>query len=218
MKINAKPYEFEFDEKKTALMVIDMQRDFCEHGGFGEMLGNDISEVVNIIPTVKSVIDYCRDNNILIIYTREGHLPDLSDCPESKLRRSKKQGAGIGDVGPMGRIMVRGEKGNAILDELAPQDGDYEIDKCGKGSFYKTDLEKILRDNGIESLIFTGVTTHVCVQTTIREANDRGFECLMIEDACAAYDRNDHLASIKMINQQGAIFGWTTPAEELTGK
>jgi len=215
MKINANPYEFECDEKSTALLVIDMQRDFCEHGGFGEMLGNDISEVVNIIPTVKDVIEYCRTKNMTIIYTREGHLPDLSDCPESKLRRSKKQGAGIGDLGPMGRIMVRGEKGNGILDELAPVPGEYEIDKCGKGSFYRTDLEKILRDKGIKSLIFTGVTTHVCVQTTIREANDRGFECLMIEDACAAYDRTDHEASIKMIQQQGAIFGWTAKAEEL---
>lgn len=214
-EVAAKPYPFTFSPDKTALLVIDMQRDFCEHGGFGELLGNDISEVTAIVPAVAKVIDYCRKQGILIIYTREGHLPDLSDCPASKLRRSKAQGAGIGDMGPMGRIMVRGEKGNAILPALAPKDGDVEIDKCGKGSFYKTELEKILQKNGIKSLLVTGVTTHVCVQTTIREANDRGYECLMLEDACAAYDRRDHEASVRMIHQQGGIFGWTASVDEL---
>lgn len=215
IEVMAKPYPFTFYPEKTALLVIDMQRDFCEHGGFGELLGNDISQVTAIIPTVSRVIEYCRKQGILVIYTREGHLPDLSDCPPSKLLRSRAQGAGIGDMGPMGRIMVRGEKGNCILPALAPEKGDVEIDKCGKGSFYKTELEEILQKRGIESLLVTGVTTHVCVQTTIREANDRGYECLMLEDACAAYDRADHEASVRMIHQQGGIFGWTTPTEEL---
>ncbi len=215
MKVNAKPYEYEFDPKKTALLVIDMQRDFCEHGGFGEMLGNDISEVVAIIPKVKQVIDYCRKQDMPVIYTKEGHLPDLSDCPESKLRRSKRQGAGIGDLGPMGRIMIQGEPGNDIVSELYPLPEDIVIHKCGKGSFYKTDLEKLLIEKGITSLIVTGVTTHVCVQTTIREANDRGYECLLVDDASAAYDREDHLASLKMITQQGAIFGWTADTAEV---
>ena len=215
IRVAAKPYAYEFVPSKTALLVIDMQRDFCEHGGFGELLGNDIREVTAIIPAVAEVIAYCRKKGILIIYTREGHLPDLSDCPASKLRRSKAKGAGIGDMGPMGRIMVRGEEGNAILPVLAPCEGDIEIDKCGKGSFYHTELEEILKEHGIESLLVTGVTTHVCVQTTIREANDRGYECLMLEDACAAYDRADHEASIRMIQQQGGIFGWTAPVEAL---
>lgn len=215
ISVAAKPYTFQYTPEKTALLVIDMQRDFCEHGGFGELLGNDISEVVGIIPNVARIISYCREKGILIIYTREGHLPDLSDCPASKLRRSKVQGAGIGDRGPMGRIMIQGEPGNGILPELAPAEGEIEIDKCGKGAFYHTDLQNILKEKGIESLLFTGVTTHVCVQTTIREANDRGYECLLLENACAAYDRADHEASIKMIHQQGGIFGWTTPVEAL---
>lgn len=214
MIVNAEPYAFEYNPEKTALLVIDMQRDFCEHGGFGEMLGNDISEVVAIIPKVKEVIAYCRWKKIPVIYTKEGHLPDLSDCPASKRKRSKKQGAGIGDMGPMGRIMIQGEPGNDIVKELYPRDTDVVIHKCGKGSFYKTDLEKILIERGIESLIVTGVTTHVCVQTTIREANDRGYECLLVDDASAAYDRKDHLASLKMITQQGAIFGWAAKTED----
>ena len=171
MIVDAKPYEYTFDPEKTALLVIDMQRDFCEHGGFGEMLGNDISEVTAIIPQVGKVIDHCRSLGMPVIYTKEGHLPDLADCPASKLRRSKKQGAGIGDMGPMGRIMIQGEPGNDIVPELYPKEEDIVIHKCGKGSFYKTALEDNLQEKGIESLIVTGVTTHVCVQTTIREAN-----------------------------------------------
>lgn len=215
MEVNAAPYEFCFSPKSTALLVIDMQRDFCEHGGFGEKLGNDISEVVQIIPTVEKVIVYARGLGIPVIYTREGHDVNLADCTPSKLRRSKKQGAGIGYMGPMGRIMVRGEKGNDIIGPLAPRDGDLIIDKCGKGAFYQTELDVMLRSKGIQSLIVTGVTTHVCVQTTIREANDRGYECLLITDASAAYDRRDHEDSIRMITQQGAIFGWAAAYEEL---
>lgn len=214
-RIQANPYEFEFDTETTALLVIDMQRDFCEEGGFGELLGNDISEVRKIIPAVGQVISYCRKNQIPVIYTKEGHLPDLSDCPVSKLKRSKRQGAGIGDDGPMGRIMIRGEKGNDIVPELTPLPGDGMIYKCGKGSFYHTDLQEQLKERGIQTLLVTGVTTHVCVQTTIREANDRGYECLLIEDASAAYDRKDHLDSIRMITQQGAIFGWSTGSAQL---
>ena len=144
MIVDANPFEFEFEVEKTALLVIDMQRDFCSDGGFGELLGNDLGEVKKIIPTVKAVIDYCREKNMPIIYTREGHLPDMSDCPASKEMRTKRGGAGIGDKGPMGRIMIRGEYGNGIIDELAPVEGDIEIDKPGKGSFYNTNLEDIL--------------------------------------------------------------------------
>lgn len=215
MKVEARPFEYEFAPEETALLVIDMQRDFCEHGGFGELLGNDLTEVIKIIPTVKKVIGYCRKKKMPVIYTREGHLPDLSDCPESKLMRTKRGGAGIGDMGPMGRIMIRGEKGNGIIDELMPLVGDYEIDKPGKGAFYKTELEEILKENKIKNLIITGVTTHCCVHTTMREANDRGYNCLMLDDACAAFDREDHLATIRMTIQQSALFGWVATTQQL---
>ncbi len=215
ISIKSEPYNYEFNIDKTALIVIDMQNDFCAKGGFGEMLGNDITEVVKIIPNIKKVIEVCREKNIPIIYTKEGHLPDLSDCPPSKLKRSKVKGAGIGDIGSMGRIMVRGEKGNDIVPELYPREEDLIIHKPGKGSFYNTNLEEELKKRSIESLIITGVTTHVCVHTTIREANDRGYECVLIDDCCAAYDVDDHKAAVKMTAQQGAIFGWVSTSEIL---
>jgi nicotinamidase-related amidase len=209
--VEAKPYEFTFDLDKTALMIIDMQRDFLYPGGFGEQLGNDVSKTNVIIPTVQKMLEKAREKEMFIIHTREGHRPDLSDVPPSKQRR----GGNIGEVGPMGRILVRGEYGHDIVDELQPKAGEVVLDKPGKGAFYQTDLESILKNKGIESLIVAGVTTHVCVQTTIREANDRGFECLMLEDACAAFDPKDHEDSIRMINQQGGIFGWTAPTENV---
>ncbi len=209
MNINAKPYEFEFERAQTALLIIDMQRDFCAPGGFGERLGNDISPTRRIIPAIAALLEAFRSKEMTVIHTREGHLPDLSDCPKNKLMRSSKAGAAIGDVGPMGRILVRGEYGHDIIDELYPLADEAVIDKPGKGAFYATELEELLTRKGITHLIVTGVTTHVCVHTTVREANDRGFECLVVDDATAAFDPADHEAAIRMIHQQGGIFGWT---------
>lgn len=205
----ALPYPFEFNLARTALVIIDMQNDFCSPGGFGEKLGNDITLTRSIIPVINQLLHSAREAGIMVVHTREGHLPDLSDCPPAKLERSKKQGAGIGDLGPMGRILVRGEPGHAIVPELAPIAGELIIDKPGKGAFYKTNLEQLLVENSIESLILCGVTTHVCVHTTLREANDRGYRCLVLEDATAAFDPADQLAAIHMVRQQGGIFGWT---------
>lgn len=208
-QVEAKPFTFDFDLSKTALIIIDMQRDFCEVGGFGEALGNDVTPTKSIIPTVKKVLDAAREKKMFIVHTREGHRPDLSDVPEAKKRRFQS----IGEKGPMGKILIRGEYGHDIVDELKPIAGEVVLDKPGKGAFYQTDLQLILENKGIESLIFCGVTTHVCVHTTIREANDRGFECLMLEDGTAAFDPKDQEAAIRMINQQGGIFGWTTTSE-----
>lgn len=208
-QVEAKPFTFDFDLSKTALIIIDMQRDFCEVGGFGEALGNDVTPTKSIIPTVKKILDAAREKKMFIVHTREGHRPDLSDVPEAKKRRFQS----IGEKGPMGKILIRGEYGHDIVDELKPIAGEVVLDKPGKGAFYQTDLQLILENKGIESLIFCGVTTHVCVHTTIREANDRGFECLMLEDGTAAFDPRDQEAAIRMINQQGGIFGWTTTSE-----
>ena len=213
--IQAKPYAFSFDPARTALIVIDMQRDFCATGGFGEMLGNDISPTRQIIPAIASLIEAFRVKKMPVIHTREGHLPDLSDCPPNKLARSRAAGAGIGDDGPMGRILVRGQYGHDIVNELYPLDSEVVIDKPGKGAFYATPLEDVLKQMKINYLVVTGVTTHVCVHTTVREANDRGYECLVIEDATAAYDLSDHDAAIRMIHQQGGIFGWTTTTDQV---
>lgn len=209
--VEARPYEFKFDLDKTALVIIDMQRDFLYPGGFGEQLGNDVSATNSIIPNVQRVLEKARELGMLVIHTREGHRPDLTDVPASKQER----GGNIGKEGPMGRILVRGEYGHDIVDELKPIEGEVVLDKPGKGAFYQTDLESILRNRGIETLLVAGVTTHVCVQSTIREANDRGYECLMLEDCCAAFDPRDHEDSIRMIHQQGGIFGWTAPSDNV---
>ncbi|WP_080832338.1 cysteine hydrolase family protein [Cohnella massiliensis] len=210
-RVNASlPYPFEYEAGRAALLVIDMQNDFCAPGGFGERLGNDIAPARRIIPAIAGVLEAAREAGLLVIHTREGHLPDLSDCPPAKLERSRKQGAGIGDPGPMGRILIRGERGHDIVAELAPAAGEPVVDKPGKGAFYATDLERMLREREIEHLILTGVTTHVCVHTTLREANDRGYRCLVLEDATAAFDPADHEAALHMVRQQGGIFGWTS--------
>ena len=182
--IPAKPYSFALEPDSTALVVIDMQRDFLEPGGFGELLGNDVSLLHAAVEPLKAVLAAARDAGMTIIHTREGHRPDLADCPPAKRARGGLA-TGIGDAGPKGRILVRGEFGHDIVDELAPWPGEIVLDKPGKGSFYATDLELILRNAGITSLVVTGVTTEVCVHTTVREANDRGFECSCSATAAA---------------------------------
>lgn len=210
----ALPYAYEYTKQTTALMIIDMQNDFCSAGGFGEKLGNDITPTRAIIPTIQKVLAIAREQNMLVIHTREGHLPDLSDCPPSKLARSRKQGAGIGDAGPMGRILIRGEQGHQIVPELAPLQDEIIIDKPGKGAFYNTALEQILQEKGITHLVVCGVTTHVCVHTTVREANDRDYQCLVLSDGTAAFDPADQEAALRMIHQQGGIFGFVASADE----
>jgi nicotinamidase-related amidase len=212
--IPARPYPFELDVATTALVVIDMQRDFLEPGGFGELLGNDVSLLGRVVEPVGNVLAAARAAGMLVVHTREGHRPDLADCPPAKLTRGKLA-AGIGDPGPNGRILVRGEAGHDIIDELAPLDGEVVLDKPGKGAFYATDLELLLRNRGSTSLIVTGVTTEVCVHTTVREANDRGFECLVPADCVGSYFPEFHEVGLKMIAAQGGIFGWVTTSAEL---
>ncbi|NJM27183.1 MAG: cysteine hydrolase [Pseudanabaena sp. RU_4_16] len=205
--ISAQPYDFELPSlhlNSLALVVIDMQRDFLESGGFGEALGNDVAPLREIVPTVKSLLEEFRAFKLPVIHTIEGHKPDLSDCPRSKLQRGKST-LKIGDVGPMGRILVLGEAGNQIVPELAPLEGEIVITKPGKGAFCRTELEEILRQQGISHLIFTGVTTEVCVQTTMREANDRGYECLLVEDGTASYFPEFKQATIDMMHAQSGI-------------
>jgi nicotinamidase-related amidase len=212
--VPAKPYPFALDPATTALVVIDMQRDFLEPGGFGALLGNDVSLLATAIEPLQRVLAAAREAGLTIIHTREGHRPDLSDCPPSKRARGGLA-TGIGDAGPKGRILIRGEDGHDIVDELAPAPGEIVLDKPGKGSFYATDLELILRNRGIASLIVTGVTTEVCVHTTVREANDRGFECLVLADCCGSYFPEFHRVALEMIAAQGGIFGWVADADAL---
>ncbi|HWZ49284.1 MAG TPA: cysteine hydrolase [Herbaspirillum sp.] len=214
MIVDAIPYPYHFDVRRTALIVIDMQRDFIEEGGFGTMLGNDVGTLADIVPTVAALLALARAKKLLVIHTRESHLPDLSDCPPAKLRRGNPA-LGIGDIGPMGRILVRGEAGNQIVPMLAPREDEPVIDKPGKGAFYATQLEKLLKERGITHLLFAGVTTEVCVQTSMREANDRGYECLLIEDACASYFPAFHVATLAMLSAQGGIVGWRAPLKSL---
>ncbi|MBI4610150.1 MAG: cysteine hydrolase [Candidatus Rokubacteria bacterium] len=214
VSVEAEPYEFVFEPSQTALLVIDMQRDFVEPGGFGEMLGNDVAPLRRAVAPARRVLEAFRRAHLKVVHTREGHRPDLSDCPPSKRARGRLK-VGIGDPGPMGRILVRGEYGHDIVDDLKPLPTEPVIDKPGKGAFYATDLELVLRDQGIRSLVVTGVTTEVCVQTTVREANDRGYECLVLEDCVASYFPEFQAAALKMIKAQGGIFGWVSTSARL---
>ena len=213
--IPAQPYDYELPSlDRTALLIIDMQRDFLESGGFGEALGNDVSQLQQIVPTLKRILDTFRDRGLAVFHTLEGHRPDLSDCPPSKQKRGKSQ-IKIGDLGKMGRILILGEHGNDIIPELQPLPNEIVIPKPGKGAFYQTNLESWLQKKGITHLIITGVTTEVCVQTTMREANDRGYECLLVEDATASYFPKFKQSTLEMIRAQGGIVGWTTKSESL---
>lgn len=213
--VSAKPYDYKFVPKCTALIVIDMQRDFIEPGGFGEALGNDVSQLEAAVPVVGSLLDLARSLSMVIIHTRESHQLDLSDCPPSKRSRGDPIYR-IGDQGPMGRVLIRGEPGNDIVPELQPIKGEMVIDKPGKGAFYGTDLHVRLQQLGITHLMLSGVTTEVCVQTSMREANDRGYECLLIEDATASYFPNFKESTLQMIQAQGGIVGWTAPFSALS--
>jgi nicotinamidase-related amidase len=215
IEVPASPFPYPLDPAHTALVVIDMQRDFVEPGGFGETLGNDLSPVAAIVPTVAALIALFRQKQWPILHTRESHKPDLSDCPPAKRLRGNPA-LRIGDVGPMGRILVRGEPGNAIVAACAPLPGEIVIDKPGKGMFYATEAGELLSARGVTHLVFAGVTTEVCVQTSMREANDRGYECLLIEDATASYFPRFKAAALDMIRAQGAIVGWTTPLYALS--
>ncbi|WP_445151045.1 cysteine hydrolase family protein [Baekduia sp. Peel2402] len=212
--VPAAPYDFELDPATTALIIIDMQRDFLEPGGFGSLLGNDVSLLQRTIAPLQDVLAAARASGMTVIHTREGHRPDLTDAPPAKLARGNLS-CGIGDPGPFGRILVRGEHGHDIIDDLAPIDGEAVLDKPGKGAFYATDLELMLRNRGITRLIVTGVTTEVCVHTTVREGNDRGFECLVLSDCVGSYFPEFHEVGLKMIAAQGGIFGWVAPSTAL---
>ena len=211
MRIEAEPYEYSLNFHAAALLIIDMQRDFLEPGGFGEMLGNDVSQLRRAIEPNKALLAAWRAAGGLVIHTREGHRPDLADLPRAKKIRGRGA-TGIGDPGPMGRILVRGEAGHDIIAELYPAVGEPVIDKPGKGAFFAIDLHAILRHRGIQQLVVTGVTTEVCVHTTVREANDRGFECLVVGDCCGSYFPEFHDIGLRMIAAQGGIFGWVAPS------
>jgi biuret amidohydrolase len=205
--VQAEPYAFEFAPATCALVIIDMQRDFVDPGGFGEALGNDVSLLRRAIAPTQKVLAAARAGGLFVVHTREGHRPDLADLPPSKKLRGKLKN-GIGDAGPMGRILVRGEYGHDIIDELKPAAGEPVVDKPGKGAFHATDLDAMLKNRGIRQLVVCGVTTEVCVNTSVREANDRGYDCLVLEDCTGSYFPEFQKMGIAMIKAQGGIFGW----------
>lgn len=210
--LSAEPADLGFDPATTALVIIDMQRDFLEPGGFGETLGNDVSLLLAAVAPCRSVLAAARRTRMLVVHTREGHLPDLSDAPPAKLERGEPT-ARIGAPGPMGRILIRGEPGHDIVPDLAPSAGEIVIDKPGKGAFYATELGAVLAERGIATLLVCGVTTEVCVHTTIREGNDRGYRCVPLADCCASYFPEFHRIGLEMIKAQGGIFGWVSSSE-----
>ena len=205
--VAAEPGPIHVDLASTALLIIDMQRDFMEPGGFGETLGNDVSQLARAVAPIAALLDAARSTGMTVIHTREGHLPDLSDAPPAKIERGAPS-LRIGDPGPMGRILIRGEAGHDIIPELYPVEGEIVIDKPGKGAFYATTLGADLKAREIDTLLVCGVTTEVCVNTTVREANDRGYRCIVIADGCASYFPEFHEMGLRMIKAQGGIFGW----------
>ena len=209
--VTAEPEPIALDWSATALVIIDMQRDFMEPGGFGETLGNDVSQLASAVTPIANLLAAARKMGMLVVHTREGHEPDLSDAPPAKLERGAPS-LRIGDPGPMGRILIRGEPGHDIIPELYPVAGEVVIDKPGKGAFYATGLGDVLKQHGIANLLVCGVTTEVCVNTTVREANDRGYRCVVISDGCASYFPEFHEMGLKMIKAQGGIFGWVAPS------
>jgi len=214
---DAEPYPLQFDPKTTAVVMIDMQRDFMEPGGFGEMLGNDVSPMRAAVEPARRVLDAARRAGIFVVHTREGHRPDLTDLPESKYLRGNLD-VKIGDEGPMGRVLVRGAQGHDIIPEVYPIEGEPVIDKPGKGAFWATDLHDILANRGIKTLVVCGVTLEVCVHTTVREANDRGYDSLVVKDATASYFPEFYRVGLEMIKAQGAIFGWLATSDEVVAR
>jgi biuret amidohydrolase len=214
--VAAEPQDIALDLPCTALLIIDMQRDFLEPGGFGEALGNDVALLAAAVAPCRALLEAARRAGLLVVHTREGHRPDLSDAPRNKVERGEPA-TRIGAPGPMGRILIRGEPGHDIVPALAPISGEPVIDKPGKGAFYQTDLDLVLKNRGIDTLIVCGVTTEVCVNTTVREANDRGYRCLVVADACASYFPEFHEAGLAMIKAQGGIFGWVAVSPDVLG-
>ncbi|MFT3954263.1 MAG: cysteine hydrolase [Piscinibacter sp.] len=212
--IHARPYDFPFDPAHTAVVMIDMQRDFLEPGGFGAMLGNDVGKLTSIVPACVKLLALARAHGMAVIHTQEAHDPQLADCPPSKRARGGLA-CGIGDPGPLGRVLVAGEPGAGFVAELQPQPGDIVLRKPGKGAFHATSLDAILHSQGITHLLIGGVTTEVCVQTTMREANDRGYECLLVSDCAASYFPEFHAVVVEMVVAQGGIVGWAAPLAEI---